>query len=142
MTRLSLIPAVYILIEKEGKFLFMIRANTGYQDGNYQLPCGHIEEGETPHEAAAREAQEEVGVTINAADLQFMHAMYRMHEDKTGYRLDVLLRATRWTGEPRNAEPEKCSGIEWLSPDELPENTTPYIRHMLQTKESFSEYVF
>ena len=38
------IPAVYIFLEKDGKFLIARRCNTGYQDGNYQVPAGHIDD--------------------------------------------------------------------------------------------------
>ena len=146
MARLSVIPAAYIFFEREdGKYLFMLRARTGYQDGNYQVPSGHIEERETPREAAAREAKEEVGVDIDPADLEFMHSMYRMNEERTGYRLDLSFKTKKWKGEPFNAEPEKCDGLAWLALEELPEHTTPYMRVILEASkkgEAFSEFVF
>jgi 8-oxo-dGTP pyrophosphatase MutT (NUDIX family) len=145
MARLSLIPAAYIFLERDdGKFLLMLRARTGYEDGKYQTPSGHIEEGETPREAAAREALEEVGVTIRPEDLEPVHAMYRMHEDKTGYRMDLSFKTTKWEGEPYNAEPEKCDELIWVDPAALPENTTGVIRSIVKDMKegrSFSEYV-
>lgn len=53
-TRNKAIPAVYIFLEKDGKFLIARRCNTGYQDGNYQVPAGHVDEGELPTEAMVR----------------------------------------------------------------------------------------
>lgn len=37
----------------------------------WSLPGGVIDSGETPRQAAAREAKEEVGITLNADELQF-----------------------------------------------------------------------
>ena len=58
------VPAVYILLEQGGKVLLGRRCNTGYQDGNYQVPAGHVEEGELPTEAIIRETKEEVNVDL------------------------------------------------------------------------------
>lgn len=144
-TRLTLIPAVYVFLEQEGKFLLARRANTGYQDGKYQTPSGHVEAQETPREAAVREAKEEVGIDIQPEDLEFVHAAYRMRPDKTGYRLDIFFKTTKWGGEIRNAEPEKCDELLWVSPDALPENTVELIRVVIEQRskgEYLSEYIF
>lgn len=132
MGRISLIPAVYLVLERDGKYLLMRRMNTGYQDGNYQTPAGHVEERETPREAAAREAKEEVGIDIDLTDLEFVHAAFRMREDKTGYRMDIFFRATTWKGEVRNAEEDKCDDLIWVTPSSLPENTVPFVREVLE----------
>jgi 8-oxo-dGTP pyrophosphatase MutT (NUDIX family) len=39
----------------------MKRAGTGFGDGAYSLPCGHMDGGETAAQAAQREAAEELG---------------------------------------------------------------------------------
>ncbi len=59
MARNHLYGAVYALFEKEGKVALIQRANTGYHDGYYALPAGHIEPEETSPEAVVREAYEE-----------------------------------------------------------------------------------
>ena len=48
------------LIEKDGKFL-LIRRSKEPCKGFWALPGGHVDEGETPAEAAQRETREEVG---------------------------------------------------------------------------------
>lgn len=45
---------------------FLRRTGTGFLDGYYSLPGGHLEAGELPSEAAARECFEETGVQIDA----------------------------------------------------------------------------
>ena len=144
-TRLTLIPAVYLFLEKEGKFLLIRRANTGYQDGNYQTPAGHVEEQETLREAAVREAKEEIGIDLSPEDLEFVHAAYRMHPDKTGYRIDIFFKTSKWQGEATNMEPEKCDDLLWTTQEELPENTVELIRTALEhiKKGSYlSEFIY
>ncbi len=137
-----LIPAAYIFLEKDGKFLLMRRANTGYEDGNYQNPSGHVEAGETPSETAIRETKEEVGVTIAPQDLEFVHTAVRLNKERTCFRIAFFFRAKKWKGEIQNMEPEKCDDLLWVSPDDLPSNTVSLIRNVLtsiQKGETFSE---
>ncbi len=92
------VPAVYILLEKEGKILLGRRMNTGYQDGNYQVPAGHVEEGELPTEAIIREAKEEVNVDLSLNDLELVHVEYRPKHDPSGDRIDLFFKAKKWGG--------------------------------------------
>src|SRR3989338_2169193 len=101
-TRNKTIPAVYIFLEKDGKFLVARRCNTGYQDGNYQVPAGHVDEGELPTEAMVREAKEEVGIDVLATDLKLVHVSYRPKHDNTDNRVDFFFRPRTWGGERRS----------------------------------------
>lgn len=124
--------ASFVIFEREGKILLARRFNTGYADGQYQMPSGHIEANEYPAEAAIREAKEEVGVEIDMNDLEFVHASYRInHVDAAGDYVDFFFKATRWSGELVNAEPEKCDEIRWVPIDDLPENTVPVIKEVI-----------
>jgi mutator protein MutT len=122
------IPASYLILEKDGKLLLARRYNTGYQDGNYQFPAGHVDEGELPSEALIREAKEEVGIDISPEDVELVHVSYRPKHDETDNRVDFFFRVRKWTGEAKNMEPEKCDELKWVAPDELPENTNPIIK--------------
>lgn len=125
------IPAVYLIIEIEEKLLIARRCNTGYEDGNYQVPAGHVEPGELPKESMVREAKEEIGITIDPADLELVHTSYRPPHDETGNRIDLFFRAHRWSGEIMNTEPHKCDELRWVGCDELPDNLTPHVRHAI-----------
>lgn len=132
----------YVIFEKEGKILLAKRQNTGWRDGYYQMPAGHIETGELPSEAAIREMHEEVGVVIAKEDLKFVHIGFRTKQDETGDRVDYYFLVTRWEGEVVNNEPQKCSELLWVTLDALPENTVPNARHVLeaiQRNEVYSE---
>ena len=127
-TRNKAIPAAYLFLEKGGKFLVARRCNTGYQDGSYQVPAGHIEAGELPSEAMIREAKEEIGITISPNELELVHISYRPKHDDTDNRVDFFFRARKWEGEVTNMEPNKCDDMKWVSLEELPENMTAHIR--------------
>jgi 8-oxo-dGTP pyrophosphatase MutT (NUDIX family) len=122
------VPASYLILEKEGKFLVSRRCNTGYQDGNYQVPAGHVDEGELPSEALIREAKEEIGIELKPADIELVHVAYRPKHDQTGDRVDFFFRAKSWKGEVTNMETDKCDDLRWVSPAEIPKNMNPCVR--------------
>lgn len=122
------IPAAYLFLEQDGKFLIARRCNTGYYDGDYQVPAGHVDAGELPSVALIREAKEEVGIDILPVDIELVHVSYRPKHDDTDNRVDFFFRARKWSGEVTNREPHKCDDLKWVSLEELPESMTPHIR--------------
>lgn len=127
------IPAVYIFLEREGKILVARRCNTGYQDGNYNVPSGHVEAGELPVAAMIREAKEEIGIDLSPEDLEIVHVSYRPKHDETDNRVDFFFRAKNWKGEVINMEPNKCDDLKWVKPTELPASTTPHVREAIKS---------
>lgn len=120
---------VHLFFLRGKQVLLLRRFNTGYADGQYSVPAGHLDGGETVIGAAAREAQEEVGVRIDAQDIRFSSVMHRRDGDE---RVDFFVNISGWTGEPVNAEPDKCDDLLWVEVDGLPSNTIPYIRQALR----------
>lgn len=120
---------VHLLFFRENQILLLRRFNTGYADGQYSVPAGHLDGGETVFAAAAREAQEEVGVEIDPNDMTFSTVMHRIEDEE---RVDFFIHVHRWQGEPFNAEPEKCDDLRWTKIEQLPVNTVPYIRQALK----------
>jgi len=127
------VPAAYVILERDGKILLARRFQTGFQDGNYGLPSGHIDEGELPVETMIREAKEEVGIDLNEDDLEFVHVTYELPHDETGNRVDFYFKAKNWSGEPQIMEPHKCDELLWVSLDQLPENVIPKVRLALES---------
>src|SRR6266540_5099613 len=101
---------VHLLFFRENQVLLLRRFNTGYADGEYSVPAGHLDGGETVMAAAAREAKEEVGIKIEACDMAFSTVMHRIEDDE---RVDFFLHVHKWLGEPFNAEPDKCDDLCW-----------------------------
>jgi mutator protein MutT len=130
--RNTAIPAAYLILRSGGgKILMALRANTGYQDGNWNLPSGHVEASESPKQAIIREAAEEIGVDIQPEDLELVHVSHRPKHDNTGDRIDFFFRAKDWRGKPYNAEPSKCAEVRWIHQDDLPEKITPHVRYAI-----------
>ncbi|MBC7836893.1 NUDIX domain-containing protein [Acetobacteraceae bacterium] len=126
--RFKLVPCGYVFLVRDNKILLGRRRNTGYKDGEYGLPAGHIEDGETFKEGAAREAKEEAGVEILPEDLELKVVMQR----KGGARIDLFFEPKKWSGEVVNGEPEKCDDLSWFPIDSLPANTMDYMREAIE----------
>jgi len=129
-TRRATFPTtVHLLFFREDQILLLRRFNTGFRDGEYSVPAGHLDGNETVMAAAAREAQEEVGVRIEAQHLVFSSVMHRLDGEE---RVDFFVRVPTWHSEPFNNEPDKCDDVRWVALNSLPQNTIPYIRRAIQ----------
>lgn len=72
--RYQITPAVFVvLLDHNERVLLHRRYRTGYMDGFYDFPSGHLEEGETLQMGAAREVREETGLVVNPDELVLMH---------------------------------------------------------------------
>jgi len=131
--------AVYFILIKDDEVLLLKRSNTGWQDGNYGLPAGHLEKDETILSGILREVKEEIGLDLKEDDIRFVHVMHRVSS-----HMDVFFEATFNGDEPVNNEPEKCEHIRWFKTGELPENMVPSVRFAINNyinSVSFSEFV-
>jgi len=122
--RFKTISAIHLFFIKNDQVLLSRRYNTGYQDGSYSVPAGHVEEGESVIQAGVREALEEVGVRLSEGDLEFGHVMHRKSDRVS---LDFFFICRNWHNEPLNCEPEKCDELRWVPLKQLPTNTIPYV---------------
>lgn len=138
--RLKAVLAVYLILISAGEILMLLRQNTGYQDGSWDVPSGHVEDGELPTEAVIREAKEEVGIELSPRYLTLVHTSYRPQHDATGNRIDLFFQAGRFGERAFNAEPEKCAAIRWFPIGELPKNIVPHVRHAIEKVLSLSHY--
>jgi 8-oxo-dGTP diphosphatase len=120
---------VHLFLLRDEQVLLARRFNTGYQDGNYSVPAGHLDGGESVIQAARREAREEIGIELLPESLEFAGVMHRREEEE---RVDFFLATRRWQGEPVNAEPHRCDELRWERPDALPANTIPYVRRAVE----------
>ena len=140
MARFKITREAHLLLIREGQVLLLWRHKTGYEDGNYSVVAGHIEQGETARLAMVREAREEAGIEIESEDLKLAHVIHRKAQDE---RVSFFFTTERWRGEPENREPEKCSQLGWFSMRSLPSNLIPYIRHAIERSslgELYSEF--
>lgn len=121
-----LIDVHVLLVDDDGKLLLTRRRDPNPAfDGLWHLPSGKLDAGESVLDAAVREAEEEVGVLIQAADMRHVHTL---HVNGSGPepRLGLFFEARRWIGDPTNREPDKCSGVRWFALDALPDQLIDY----------------
>lgn len=129
--RLKVIPSVFVAIIKDAKVLLLRRANTGWLDGWYDLPAGHLEDQEKLKDGAIRELKEEAGLSADPQDLKLIH-VYQNHHDPQAPHYGYIFAAKKWCGEPRIMEKNKCDDIAFFPLDNLPKRTSPYVREALK----------
>ncbi|MCZ2847236.1 GNAT family N-acetyltransferase [Modestobacter sp. VKM Ac-2978] len=101
---------------REGRVLLGHRAagRRWYPDV-WDLPGGHVEDGESELAALRRELREEVGVQVAGVDPEPVARL--LDED-----LQLAVWSVRdWAGEPVNCCPEEHDELRWVAPDELAE---------------------
>jgi 8-oxo-dGTP diphosphatase len=86
--RFTMPVAVHLFLLKGTEILLLRRYNTGYEDGNYSVPAGHLDGNEEVLSAAIREAKEECGIDIRPEDLYVAGIMHRRSADE---RIDFFV---------------------------------------------------
>lgn len=135
--RSLLVAAAYVVLRRPGprgdEVLLQRRAGTGYMDGRWAVLAGHVDPGESVHEAAVREAFEESGVRVDPTDLRPVTALHRFERGGPAVeqRLDVFFEVTAWEGEPVLREADRASAMGWFPLQGLPDPVVPHERTVL-----------
>lgn len=116
---------VHTLLLRGETLLLLRRAQTGYLDGWYALPGGHLQRGEGIVDCAVRELREETGVRVEPTQLQPAAVLPYRSADQQG--IDFIMLSRVWDGEPHLAEPDRFDDFGWWPVDALPAHTVPYI---------------
>jgi len=107
-----------VLVWKDGKILIFKRSGS-HGDGTWSIPGGHLEFGETWEECAARELQEEVGITIN--NIRFAAATNDIFENEAKHYVSIWLESDWADGEATSQEPDKVGELRWVTFHDLPD---------------------
>lgn len=117
----------------------MRRKDTGWKDGLYGVPAGHLEPNETTLEALVREIKEESNINIQKEDAKLVHTMYR---NSNHIYIDLFFEIDKWSGEAIINEKDKSDDLGWFDTNTLPENTLEHVKKALENYKngiSFSE---
>lgn len=115
--------AVYIIFHNERDEILMIRrANTGWCDGEYTLPAGHIDAGETALRSCIHEAREEVGLEIFETDLILRNVtQFQQINNADENYVNFFFECRNYSGTAKIGEPNKCDDLIWIKPEKLNE---------------------
>lgn len=120
MEREKFLSSIYLILKNDdGQILLQRRQGTKLWPGFLALPAGHIDEGENAYEAAIREAREELGIEISLDDIVDTYVVNRKNKSLPSY-YDVYFEISKYIGEIKINEPEKCSELVWVDPNNLP----------------------
>ena len=102
-------PAGFGLVVNERNEILMIQRGYGKEKGQWSLPGGNMDRGESLRKTAVRETREETGIKMTADDLYYKSERHRF-EIWRGKRIGGRLKIQR----------KECLDAAWLSNDMLP----------------------
>lgn len=109
--------------------LLMKRKNTGYNDGEYELPGGHLEANEDLFDAMIREAKEELLIDLKRDDIKLIHLLHHYN----GERLNFIFETDGTNLNPQIGEEDKCEKLEWFKINKLPNETTDKVKQIINS---------
>src|SRR5262245_53913003 len=107
----TLLVVAAALINAKGEVLLAQRPPGKRLAGKWEFPGGKVEEGESPEAALVGELEEELGITVNAKDLEpFWFLSHDYAEQFDFHLLMPVYLCRRWKGEPH---PHAHTAICW-----------------------------
>jgi ADP-ribose pyrophosphatase YjhB (NUDIX family) len=108
------VPSVFVAVrDRRGRLLLVQRCDSG----DWELPGGRVDVGESAVTAAAREVAEESGVVVHVTGLIGVYTdpghIVRSVEGEVRQQFVVLFRARAVSGRPRPDRSETCAAAWW-----------------------------
>ncbi|MEU7894180.1 NUDIX domain-containing protein [Nonomuraea sp. NPDC049152] len=115
----SLVPSVNVIVRNETGDILMIRRS---DNGNWALPGGAIDLGESLPQAAVRETYEETGITCTITGLSGIytdprHVILYTSNGEARQEFSIVLTALAIAGAPRPSDESR--EVRWLSPETI-----------------------
>jgi 8-oxo-dGTP pyrophosphatase MutT (NUDIX family) len=110
------VPIVRLVVrDDEGRVLLLRRASTAYAEGDWSLPGGKVDYGDTVEKAARRELREETALECD--DLRFLFIQDSLPLQPGGMHCINIYFEGQARGDLR-LNPES-SGVAWIRPGDL-----------------------
>ncbi|GAA0938753.1 NUDIX domain-containing protein [Nonomuraea longicatena] len=114
----TLVPACgTVTVDDAGRILLQRRRDTG----QWALPMGKMEIGETPSQCAVRETQEETGVTVEPVSMLGIYSdpghIVAYTDGEVRQEYEVMLIARPVGGQPEAND--EASDVRWVAPEDL-----------------------
>jgi len=126
-----------IIMVREGKVLLGRRLNTETFPNTLAYPGGRMDYGETPEQGIIRETKEECDIDLDPDELSFFNYVNEFFPEENKHYVNMVFVSTRFKGEPRVMEPNKCESWEWYDPFDLPEDTFINIKDNIKNNQSY-----
>lgn len=117
-----------LILYNKGKILLL--KQTAPNGGNYTLVGGTIEQKEFAIECLIRESKEEAGIILKQENLQLAHILHKRRPHES--RITLYFKAKKWEGQLKSLEPKKFEAVKWFKLNNLPENLTGTVNHVLK----------
>lgn len=136
--------AFAIIKDEQWKILFQKRANTGFRDGFYQLPSGHLEWEESMIACIIREVKEEINLDVAEKDCRVVHMSHSVNPWERTY-FNIYIEISTYSWELKNMETNKCSELRFIDRDEIRTSELcaydNYILEKIEAWEPFSDRI-
>jgi 8-oxo-dGTP diphosphatase len=116
----TIVSAAALLIDREARVLL---AQQNYGNRRWALPGGLVEPGESPDEAAVREAHEETGLVV---ELEHLIALYYVRGVEPP-RLGFVFAAQITGGSLELPSSGELADLGWFPVTNLPENLSRFV---------------
>ena len=132
MEREKFLSAVYLILKNEqGEILLQRRTNTNLWENYLGLPAGHVDKGENVCQAIIREAKEELDIEISMEDLIDVFMVNRKNKSLDPY-FDVYFEVSKYKGQIKINEPDKCKELIWCNPEKLPDDMIDFEKEAIE----------
>ena len=114
--------AATAVILNDNNEILLLQRNKAPEAGNWSVPGGAVEFGETMENALKRELREELGIEIEI--IKPLTFTDHIPAPKSTHWVVATFLAKVTSGEVINKEPEKHQQLAWFSPTDIPTNST------------------
>lgn len=122
---------VCIVVKRGDEFLIEKQFRYGSNCDIEEFPCGMVEKGESPHEAALRELEEETGIRVELKCLQYLGATNPNPAFMTNRMHYFYLNLDKCGCEQRDRklDPHEVIGLHWEDMEEFCERIMNLAKH-------------
>lgn len=119
-----------LLYDDKKRILLLKRNNTSYCNDMYALPAGHLEIGESIIDGIRRELHEEIGIDFEDNELKLIKIINR----KIGFDnyLDFIFKGEIKNRKVRNMEKDMCSRMIYREISNIPKNSIPVLKKIVE----------
>lgn len=111
---------VGIIVENSNNEILLLKRKSSHGSGQFSIPGGSVDLGESLLEAAKRELEEETDLIAN--ELYFLGVTNNIatYEKEGVHTLSIIFHVNSFTGNPKIMEPNKHELLDWYHEDLMP----------------------